>query len=37
MNLECQQNLELKIVEEKHYKLVPSSELNDKEIADYRT
>lgn len=29
--------LELKIVEERHYKLVPASELDIKEISDYRT
>lgn len=37
LRIEDAELLELKIVEEKHYKLVPSGELVDREIADYRT
>ena len=36
LRVEDAELLELKIVEEKHYKLVPSGQLDDKEIADYR-
>ncbi len=37
LRIEDAELLELKIVEEKHYKLVPSNQLDDREIADYRT
>ena len=37
LRIEDAELLELKIVEEKHYKLVPSTELDDQEISDYRT
>jgi hypothetical protein len=37
LRIEDSDLLELKIVEEKHYKLVPSDMLDDKQISDYRT
>jgi hypothetical protein len=36
LKIEDAELLELKIVEERHYKLVPASELDPKEISDYR-
>ncbi|MFT3857390.1 MAG: hypothetical protein QM742_07810 [Aquabacterium sp.] len=37
LKIEDSDLLELKIVEEKHYKLVPSDQLDKKQISDYRT
>ncbi len=37
LKIEDSEMLELKIVEEKHYKLVLSDQLDDRQIADYRT